>query len=237
MAATNRRRVTAMLVTGTAAWNVFQNVFVPRRWYAPANLVGTALALGSAAALGLTATDLGLGPGAVRRGVRHAAVPSLLVVGAVAAGVAGRTRPLFRDERVEPATLRSMAHEVGFRIPIGTALFEETLFRGLLLGWYSTVDGEGAATVGSSVAFGMWHVLPTLETAAVVRSGRLRSSRRTTLATVAAGVVVTTLAGVGFSLLRRRSRSLVTPIAVHAVLNGAGYIAAWIEARDRLGVG
>jgi uncharacterized protein len=48
---------------------------------------------------------------------------------------------------------------------------------------------------------------------------------------VLASVLVTTVAGVGFSWLRFRSKSVVAPILVHAALNGSAFVAARLVAR------
>jgi uncharacterized protein len=47
-------------------------------------------------------------------------------------------------------------------IPIGTVLLEEVAFRGVLWGLLPTARGTAVATIGSSVLFSLWHVLPSL---------------------------------------------------------------------------
>jgi membrane protease YdiL (CAAX protease family) len=52
-----------------------------------------------------------------------------------------------------------LAWQVLIRIPVGTALFEETMFRGVLYGaWRRTMRWWQAAIL-SSVAFALWHVV------------------------------------------------------------------------------
>ncbi|MBW1604551.1 CPBP family intramembrane metalloprotease [Streptomyces sp. JJ66] len=51
------------------------------------------------------------------------------------------------------------------------------------------------------------------------------------LATVAGNVAVTTVAGVGFGLLRRRSGSLLAPALAHTALNSLGFLAAHLVNR------
>jgi len=51
-------------------------------------------------------------------------------------------------------------------IPLGTVLFEEVAFRGVLWGLLRRGRGTVTATAVSSALFGLWHVLPSLGLAA-----------------------------------------------------------------------
>ena len=75
------------------------------------------------------------------------------------------TRPFrrwFADDRVRAESRREVAYETLARIPIGTALFEEVAFRGVLTGLLLRTMAAGPAYAVSSAVFGLWHVLPTL---------------------------------------------------------------------------
>ena len=48
------------------------------------------------------------------------------------------------------------------RIPLETALAEEIIFRGVLLGLGLRTRPRLGAVVSSSIWFGLWHVYPTL---------------------------------------------------------------------------
>jgi membrane protease YdiL (CAAX protease family) len=111
-------------------------------------------------------------------------------------------------------------------IPLGTVVFEEVAFRGVLWGLVRDRHGTVWATAVSSVLFGCWHVLPSLRlgevnpaVAAVVGPG----AGGRALA-VAGAVVFTTVAGVLLCELRRRSGSLLAPVALHWAVNGLGVI-------------
>ena len=52
-----------------------------------------------------------------------------------------------------------MAYESLARIPVGTAVFEEVAFRGVLPGLIARTTTEPAAVGLSSLLFGLWHVL------------------------------------------------------------------------------
>ena len=226
---------TVALVAVTAAWNVLQNRILPRWAYVPANLVGTAGALALGSCLGLDETALGTSRERMIPGV----TTGCLVGAPVAAAILGaerspRMRPLFADERAAGVATGALAYETVVRIPLGTALFEETLFRGLLLAWLCRRTTPLRAVSASSALFGLWHILPTWETLAGYAGGVLRSRSGATAAAAAGGAVVTTgLAGAAFSALRLRSGSLAAPVIVHATVNAAGFVAAWSSLRRR----
>jgi hypothetical protein len=223
-----------ILAASVAAWNLLQNS-VPRPVYGWLNLVGSVVVVGGAGPrLGLSRDELGLGPGAVRRGGRVAAPFAAAIVGGVAAVISSPSgRRAFRDERVERRGGSELARETLFRIPVGTGVFEELLFRGLVEGWARDRFGERRATVVSSVAFGFWHVIPTMRTLAVYRFGRFRATPLRTALGVGGAVAGTAVAGAGFSAIGRHAGSVAAPAMVHAVINSAAYAAAWMAAPSR----
>jgi membrane protease YdiL (CAAX protease family) len=81
----------------------------------------------------------------------------------------------------------------------------------------------------TSVLFGFWHVLPALDvtsTSTAISQGGRPAGRRRVLLTVVGTVVFTTLAGVVFAELRRRSGSIVAPLLLHWATNGLAVVAA-----------
>jgi membrane protease YdiL (CAAX protease family) len=124
-------------------------------------------------------------------------------------------------------------------IPLATVVFEETAFRGVLWGELERTAGGLAATAGSAVLFGVWHVLPALHVSrtSVVITGAGRRSSRRTLLTVLGVVAGTALAGVVLAELRRRTGSLVAPMLVHWAANGCAVLASslvWARHRGSL---
>jgi uncharacterized protein len=112
------------------------------------------------------------------------------------------------------------------RIPFATALAEELLFRGALLALFRRRRSEAAAVVWTSLLFGAWHVLPTIDhyrgnpvsdLVADPGRGRRLAVLATTLSTAGAGVV--------FAGLRLRSRSVLAPVLAHAAINVSAYLA------------
>ncbi len=217
-----------------AAAHVATNRLFPRRCYLPANLVAGAATVGLARRNGMTCSELGLDPGDVRRGFRVGLPAAAVVTGVVVTGAAiPRTRRFFVDERVVGADGREVLHESLVRIPIGTALFEEVLFRGVLLGAAQRRLPAPAAVAASSLLFGLWHVLPTLDTVEGNPAGSFFRSRATA---ALSAVVGTAIAGAGFAWLRIRSGSVVAPTIVHIATNSVAYLAAAAVVRRSRGV-
>jgi membrane protease YdiL (CAAX protease family) len=112
-------------------------------------------------------------------------------------------------------------------VPLGTVLAEELAFRGVLWALLRRRHGERAATVLSSVLFGLWHVLPALGGGAAneAATGALGAGPVGTLARVAGTVLVTAVGGTVFCWLRVRSGSLLASTLLHWALNGLGLLA------------
>jgi membrane protease YdiL (CAAX protease family) len=186
-------------------------------------LIGIAVAPGLALiarAAGLTRAELGLGRW--RDGLRRGGIPAL----ALAAGYGLLlVVPPARDvlERADGQSWPAVVLAVLLVIPVGTVLAEELAFRGVLWALVRRRAGTAAATAISSVLFGLWHVLPALGAgpANEIVGGA-------TAVRVAATVVVTGIAGVGFCWLRVRSGSLLAPALLHWAINGLGLLAVQV---------
>jgi len=206
-------------VIGAQSWH--------RRWYAPANACAAAVALAAAAASGLTAGEMGLGRGARRPGRLASALAAATLGGYLAAAAMPVTRPLLNDKRVTTLDGPGLAYQVAFRIPVGTVLWEEIAFRGVLQAALRRVMPEPAAIAVASGVFGIWHIRPT---AAALRVNQLAGDRLFA-ARVTAGVAATAAGGALFSWLRARSGSLAAPVLLHLTTNCAGPVVAWTLAR------
>lgn len=214
---------------GTAAVLVGYNVVTNLRtskdhWYLARN-AASAVALVAVARrrglswrqLGLAHTDLGSG---WRQGRRAACATAVAVVTAATVGQRQELgRRLLADQRARLGP-RELAFQTLVRIPLGTAAFEELAFRGVLFGVLSATAGRRAALVGSSAAFGLWHVGPTL---AALRCNEVREGR-TRL--TAAAVGLTALAGSGFGVLRLTSGHVVACGLAHWTSNAVALVLA-----------
>jgi membrane protease YdiL (CAAX protease family) len=177
---------------------------------------------------GLSWQELGLGRQSWGPGIKVGLAAALVVAVVYSVAVAiPLTRAAFRDLRYRLG-LREASYMALVVIPLGTVLFEEVAFRGVLWGLLARSFGVLSATAVSSVLFGLWHVLPAMDlsrTRTSVPRDKLAGHRRAVIS-VLATIVFTTLAGIVFAELRSRSGSLVAPIGLHWATNGLGVLAA-----------
>jgi CAAX protease family protein len=176
---------------------------------------------------GLGWAELGLGREHWKSGIGYALAAVTVVASVVGVGVLlPMTRPMFMNNHyatVSGALIASM-----LIIPLQTVIPEELAFRGVLQGALSRAWGfRGVALVGS-LLFGLWHIATSLGlTSSNVGFTRLFGGGIAgMLAGVMLAVLATGMAGFAFSWLRRRSGSLIAPIALHWSLNGLGALAA-----------
>mgnify|MGYP005810152117 CR=1 FL=1 len=176
---------------------------------------------------GLDWADLGLGREHWKSGLGYAVAAVLVVAAVIAAGVLlPATRPMFLNHRyatVSGALIASM-----IIIPLQTVIPEELAFRGVLHGALHRAWGFRGVALAGSLLFGLWHVATSLGlTSSNVGFTRILGGGVVgMLAGVTGAVLATGAAGFVFSWLRRRSGSLIAPIALHWSLNGLGALAA-----------
>ena len=213
------------------AHNWMSNRRIPAPLYVPANVAVAGALIGLGRWGGAGWEDLGLGRQQLRSGLAAAAtvgaVASTVVTRAAASPRAGRW---FADDRALLLSPRAATYEALIRIPLGTALAEELTFRGALLGLSLRHRPWPASVAWTSAAFGLWHILPTIDTLPKHTMGRDALERGRSNHAVGFAVASTTAAGAGLALLRWATGSVVTPVAVHAVVNAT----ALLQARRRL---
>jgi len=176
---------------------------------------------------GIGWAELGLGREHWKSGAAYAAGAVALVVAVIAVGaLLPVTRPLFMNHRY--ATLSGALMASMIVIPLQTVIPEELAFRGVLHGALNRAWGFRGVALAGSALFGLWHVATSLGlTSSNVGFTRLFGGGFLgMLAGVLMAVLATAAAGFVFSWLRRRSGSLIAPIALHWSLNGLGALAA-----------
>ena len=187
--------------------------------------------LAAAIRSGLTLERLGLARKDVRRGLLYGAGAFVLVLVVVtAAALIPATSGVLEDSRVDVGFSR-MLFEVFVAILFGTVIPEELIFRGVLLG--SAIERWGAVkgAIVSSALFGLWHISPTLnDLGGNAGLAEANSSAAGKAAAVVGAVFATFCAGLVFSWLRERSRSLVAPVVAHLSTNGVAFAVAWFVA-------
>jgi membrane protease YdiL (CAAX protease family) len=200
-------------------------IWLPGWAYLPLNL---ALAIGLlwvARRSGAGPDDLGTRASTLRRGLAFGAVLGLAAAALIAAAAAiPATRGWFEDERAGGIGVAGLLYQVVLRIPVGTALFEEVAFRGVLLGLGRRAWGRRAGAWASAVLFGLWHLAP----AGAVADANTTAAGVPLPVVLALAVVSTTAAGLVLTSVRDRAGSLAAPAALHAAVNAAAFTAAWL---------
>ncbi|MCT7661950.1 CPBP family intramembrane glutamic endopeptidase [Mycobacterium deserti] len=176
---------------------------------------------------GLDWTELGLGREHWRSGAGYAAAAVGLVLTVIAIGaLLPWTRPMFMNNNyatISGALIASMVV-----IPLQTVIPEEVAFRGVLHGALNRAWGFRGVAAAGSLLFGLWHIATSfgLTSENVGFTRIFGTGVLGTVAGVVLAVVATGIAGFVFTWLRRRSGSLIAPIALHWSLNGLGALAA-----------
>lgn len=211
------------------------NVLVNRVWapwaYLPWNLAVALLLL-------VIAHRAGAGPVAVGLGIRHwhrpVGVGLLLAAGTALlfalAMVLPITRRAFLDSRAADASTWLMLYQVLLRIPFGTVFLEEVAFRGVLptlMGAAPAIRWRWGPVLGSSLLFGLWHILPSLGLATGNAAVRTTLAGNQALTTVLA-VGSMTVAGVLMCALARLGKGVKTTMLLHWATNSLGFLAAWL---------
>jgi CAAX protease family protein len=176
---------------------------------------------------GLGWAELGLGREHWKSGLWYAVAAVVLVLTVIAVGaLLPWTRPLFMNDRY--ATLSGALIASMVLIPLQTVIPEELAFRGVLHGTLTRAWGFRGAVAAGSLLFGFWHIATSLGlTSNNVGFGRLLGGGIPgEVAGVLLAVAATAVGGFVFTWLRRRSGSLLAPIALHWSLNGLGALAA-----------
>jgi membrane protease YdiL (CAAX protease family) len=190
----------------------------------PAAAIGLLLLVRSR---GLGWAELGLSREHWKPGAGYALAAVAVVMSAIAVGtLLPWTRPMFMNDRyatVSGALIASM-----IVIPLQTVIPEELAFRGVLHGALNRAWGFRGVAAAGSLLFGLWHIATSLGlTSSNVGFSRIFGGGALgTVAGVLLAVIATAVVGFVFTWLRRRSGSLLAPIALHWSLNGMGALAA-----------
>jgi membrane protease YdiL (CAAX protease family) len=141
------------------------------------------------------------------------------------------TREIFRDDRVIERSTWVVLFDALLRIPVATAFYEETLFRGVLFGMFVRRWAPLWAALATSLLFGLWHILPTLDTLLTNPAGESIDSIPEVVLALSGSVAGTALAGFAFLWLRLRANSTVAPVLAHIATNSFALLAALFVVR------
>jgi uncharacterized protein len=196
-------------------WNPVANLWLPSAAWVPANCALAALLVAAARTNGLSWEELGMRPDRYARGLAVGAVATAAILTVIAITVAWpATRDFFEDPQIAADTVGARLFNPLVRIPLGTVVLEETLFRGVLLGLALRRWSVATAVLVTSAFFGLWHIVPAAESA------------DNDLGPILATIAVTTVGGVLLAWLRLRANSILAPVLAHVATNSFSYLAA-----------
>lgn len=200
----------------------------PQRLYLFWALGGSVVVLALGVLDGSTFTDLGMSPRTWVAGLvwGFAAIAIVFIVYAVGASWE-RTKEAFADQNIAVMSRIRIYWKTLVELPLGTVLFEEVAFRAVLWSMLVRRIGFWPGTIITAVAFGLWHILPSLDlherNPGIARG---RTSRIAQVKAVLASVITTAIGGLVFTFLRVLSGSLLGPMGLHWATNGWGYLFA-----------
>lgn len=129
-------------------------------------------------------------------------------------------------DNLAQASGKLITYEATIRVPFGTALIEEVLFRGVLLGLLLQQNSLIVAIIISAVIFGLWHIFPTIamleDNKILARANKDLKKRK--YGSIVGIVLITASAGLVFAWLRIIANSIVAPWLVHWSINSSGML-------------
>ena len=232
-----------MLGLTTAEWSIgavavtangMTNGLLPQKFHVPIGLLASAATSYTAFRADVGAREQGLALRALPRGILYGIAASIPIAATLIVGARSKhSRPMYAEERITAVSGRRAAYEMLIRIPLGTALSEEVIFRGSLLGLLLRHHPTPIAAALDSFLFGLWHVTPTLSR--MPTHGLTKESTMAFRSAWLAGTVGSTfVSGLALSWLRLRSGSVVAPWMAHTTANCAGYALTRFYRRSRL---
>ena len=129
---------------------------------------------------------------------------------------------------VKTPQLESMARDLFWwrllvHIPVGTAFFEEMLFRGIFYGYLMKTNSQARTILVTSIFFGLWHIVPALE---VVNQDLIITSPVVFIALWLLLLLEASAGGILFGWIRYRTRNIAGCITAHALIDMLSLVGA-----------
>jgi len=118
--------------------------------------------------------------------------------------------------RLDDVSRAKLWWRVLVRIPLGTGLFEEILFRGIFYGYLAKNYSSTQALFRSSLFFVFWHIMPTLK---VILFNLQLTSPLPIVGLWIVGLAGAYVAGLIFAWLRYRTGNIVGCLIAHILIN------------------
>jgi membrane protease YdiL (CAAX protease family) len=215
---------TVLLSLVLVAYSFVVSMFTPSWFRFVANLALASSVIYLGRRLGLTHDDIGISRDAWTRGFALGLVLASLVLMLIIGAAIEREDVAQRLSKAEdvPSRLSVLLYEVLVRIPFETAAVEETLFRGVIFALWKKTRGTIGAVLGSSIAYSLWHIGPSL-------SDRESPFALEGLVSDLGGPLLLTLVlGFIYAGLRLATKGVVGPALVHWAQNGGLKVAGYI---------
>lgn len=209
-----------------AVANLMSNRVLPAWTYVPWSLAVafTVVAIGRRS---VSMEQMGLTE--YRRGIAWGGVLFVLTIGVLLLGVIMPAfNDMYHDRRVSDGTA-AWLYQAFLRIPLGTAVLEETAFRAVLPAVFAVRWGVLRGCIAGSLCFGFWHVLPALGLTEVNPTATrvFGTGAGGVAAAVVFAVVGTAVAGLWWCWVRYRARSVLATMIAHVATNSGAYTIAW----------
>ncbi|GMQ92863.1 MAG: hypothetical protein BMS9Abin12_0340 [Acidimicrobiia bacterium] len=209
--------------------NIVTNEILDDVWHIPFNLGILGVALLVARRAGTTWTTMGLRTDRAKQGVSVGTIVIGIIAVGVAIGIAiPATRELFRDDRIIDNSVGWVLFQAFVRVPLATALYEEVLFRGIVFGMLIRRRSPLIAGLMTSVLFGLWHILPTLDTLDTNPGGDLFMGAIGLVIALTGAIAGTFIAGLGFLWIRLYANSTYAAVLAHIGTNSVAMIGSLI---------
>jgi membrane protease YdiL (CAAX protease family) len=200
---------------------------VPKKYHLYLNIGIAAVAITLGLAFGLSLENMGLALDRILPGIYWAFIISAAIILLILViSTIPILRRFFIGDNLSNANGKLIAFEAAVRIPLGTALVEEILFRGVLLGLLLQHHPTFEALVIAAAIFGLWHIFPTMDSMKSNAAAAKAIAHKTPRAagSVIGVIILTSIAGLFFGWLRILANSIVAPWLVHWSVNASGVV-------------
>lgn len=200
---------------------------VPKKYHIVLNIFIAAVAILLGYSFGLNAYAMGIDLRFIGSGILVAIIASLvIIVATIIVATIPFLRRFFIGDNLSNASGKLITFEAAIRIPFSTALIEEVLFRGVLLGLFISHYNTLFALILSSLVFGLWHIFPTIASLEQNDAAQKLVGKKKSRAAIGifGAVSVTAIAGFVFGWLRILANSIIAPWLVHWSINASGVI-------------
>lgn len=208
-------------------YGVVLSKIIPGKYHWLSNSIFSVALLLIAFNIGLGVSDLGISLNYIPNGVLVAIMASIVIltIALVLATIPLLHQYFLSQSSILKSKTSQIAYQTLFRIPLVTALFEEFIFRGVLLAVFMSYNSNIIAMLYTSIVFGLWHIFPAINGMNANHYDKHSGTGLLRYGFITTNVVATALVGGIFSWLRIISGSILAPWILHWTINAGGVVA------------